>query len=134
MEIWYFFKCPKKMVFLKQIARKYDLFCVIWKDGIFSPQKIWYFFFGQKMKDALSQKIHGNMIFSVYMYKCYKYDITLLQKKSKRIFSQKIHLKVIDILDCILERVPTILCIFVETFIGVFIYCFPVKKTRKLKK
>ena len=28
------------------------------------------------MKDDLSQKIHGNMIFSVYMYKCYKCDIT----------------------------------------------------------
>ena len=28
-------------------------------------------------------------MFSVYMYKSYKYDITLLQKKSKMIFSQK---------------------------------------------
>ena len=35
------------------------------------------------MKDDLSQTIHGNMIFSVYMYKCYKYEITLLPKKSK---------------------------------------------------
>ena len=33
--------------------------------------------------DDLSEEIHGNMIFSVYMYKCYKYDITLLQKKVK---------------------------------------------------
>ena len=41
------------------------------------------------MKDDLSQEIHGNMIFSVYMYKCYKYDITLLPKKSKTIFSQE---------------------------------------------
>ena len=40
-----------------------------------------YFFFGWKMKDT--QKIHGNMIFYVYMYKCYKYDITLLQKEIK---------------------------------------------------
>ena len=55
--------------------------------------KIWYFFYGRKMKDDLSQKIHGNMMFSVYMYKCYKYDITLLQKKSKMIFSQKNTLK-----------------------------------------
>ena len=64
-----------------------------------------------KMKDDLSQGIHGNMIFSVYMYKCYKYDITSLQKKSKMIFSRK---KVIDILDRILERVPTILCTFMR--------------------
>ena len=41
------------------------------------------------MKDDLSQEKHGNMIFSVYMYKCYRYDITSLQKKSKIIFSRK---------------------------------------------
>ena len=78
------------------------------------------------MKDHLSQEMHGNMIFYVYMYKCYKYDITLLQKESS---PKKIHLRVIDILDRILERVPTILCTFMETFIGVSIYCFLVKKT-----
>ena len=33
------------------------------------------------------------MIFSLYMYKCYKYDITLLPKKAKIIFSQKNTLK-----------------------------------------
>ena len=49
------------------------------------------------------------------------------------IFSRKNTIKVIDILDRILERVPTILCTFMETFIGVFIYYFAVKKTpRKL--
>ena len=41
------------------------------------------FSFGRKMKDNISQEIHGNMIFFVYMYKCYKYDIILLQKKIK---------------------------------------------------
>ena len=34
------------------------------------------------MKDDLSQEIHGNMIFSLYAYKCYKYDITILHKKN----------------------------------------------------
>ena len=29
------------------------------------------------------------MIFSVYMYKCYKYNITHLPKKAKIIFSRK---------------------------------------------
>ena len=39
------------------------------------------------MKDDLSQK---NMLFSVYMHKCYKYHITLLPKKNpKVIFSRK---------------------------------------------
>ena len=56
---------------------------------VFFPRKICYFFFGWKMKDGHSQEVHGNMIFSVYMYRCYKYDITLLQKKSKMIFFQK---------------------------------------------
>ena len=35
------------------------------------------------MIDDHSYKIQGNMIFSVYMYKCYKYDITHLPKKAK---------------------------------------------------
>ena len=44
------------------------------------------------------------------------------------IFSLKNTRKVIDILDRILDRVPTILCTFMETFIGIFRYCFAVKK------
>ena len=32
-------------------------------------------FFRRKMKDDLSQEIYGNMIFAVFMYKRYKYDI-----------------------------------------------------------
>ena len=35
------------------------------------------------MKDDLSQEIHKNMVLSVYMYKSYKYDITLLQKNQR---------------------------------------------------
>ena len=60
---------------------------------VFFPQKT-YFFFGQKMKDDLSQKIHGNMIFSAYTHMCYKHDtVPLCQKKSKMIFPQKNALK-----------------------------------------
>ena len=58
------------------------------KTVFFSP-KLWYFSCGRKIKDDLSQKILGNAKFSVHMYKCYKYDIALLQKKSKMIFSRK---------------------------------------------
>ena len=54
--------------------------------------KIWYLFFERKTKDDLSQEIHGN-IFSVYMYECYKYDIILLPKNSKTIFSRENTLK-----------------------------------------
>ena len=45
------------------------------------------------MKDDFFQKIHGNMIFSVYMYICYKHDITFLPKKAKITFSRKNTLK-----------------------------------------
>ena len=84
------------------------------------------------MKDDLPQEIQGDMIFSVYIYKCYKYDITLLQKKNQRWSSpEKIHLQLTDILDRILERVSTIFCTFMETFIGIFICCFPVKKNQE---
>ena len=77
------------------------------------------------MKGDLSQEIHENMIFSVHIYECYKYDI----------LPKKIHLNVIGIIDRILERVSSILCTFMETFIGVFIYCFAVKqKTKKPRK
>ena len=63
----------------KEDALEHDLFCNMWKDVISFFPKI-YFFFRRQMKDDLSQKIHGNMIFSVYMSKCYKYDSTLLPK------------------------------------------------------
>ena len=59
------------------------IFLVLSGKAVFFAKKIWYFFFGQNMKDYLSQVIHGNMIFSVYMYKCYNYDILLLLKKIK---------------------------------------------------
>ena len=63
------------------------------------------------MKDDLSQEIHIDMIFSVYMYKCYKYDITLPKNKSKMIFSQK---------DTSSNAPKLQLCTFMETFIDVF--------------
>ena len=48
------------------------------------------------------------------------------QKNQRRSCPDKIHLKVIDIL----EIVPMILCTFMETSIGTFIDCFPLKKTK----
>ena len=65
------------------------LSCIIWKDGIFFP-KTWYFFIGQKVRDDLSQEIHGNMIFSVYTNGCYKLGAAPLgQLKSKMVSSRK---------------------------------------------
>ena len=130
MEIWYFLQMPRKDgLYIKNHAGIWSFWHYL--ERWHFSWKIWYFFFGRKMKDDLSQEIHGNMIFSVYMYKCYKYDIILLQKNQRWYSPEKKHLKVIDILDRILERVPTILCTFMETFIDVLIYSFPMKKTER---
>ena len=80
MGIWYFLQMPRKDALSKKI-RWNMMFLVLSGKMVFFFRKIWYFFIGRKMKDDLSQEIHGNMIFFVYMYKCYKYDITLMQKK-----------------------------------------------------
>ena len=62
LEICFFFVISGKMVILFQ--RKHDIF------------------FRRKMKDALSQKIHGNMTIFVYMCKYQIYDIILLPKNA----------------------------------------------------
>ena len=78
----------------------HDLSCIIWKNGIFFPQKHDIFFLGQETKDDLSQEIHGNMTFSVYMSGCYKPGVTPPAKKNQGWpYPAKIHLKVIDVLD-----------------------------------
>ena len=64
-----FFKCSEKMVFPKTLHWNMIFLALSRKMLFFSP-KTWYFFFGRKMKDDLSQERHGNMIFSVYTYKC----------------------------------------------------------------
>ena len=83
-----FFKCPEKMVFAIKIIWNMNFLGKM----VFFFRKIWYIFFRRKMKDDLSQEIHGNMIFSVYMYKFYKHHIILLQK-TKDDFSRKNTLK-----------------------------------------
>ena len=127
-------------------AWKYDVFCIFGKDDLSFPYK--YDFLNIQ---KASWKYDVFCIFgkdSIPFF--YKYEITLLLKKAKMIFSRKINLKmtfpaflkkVILILEKMiltfyvnnLESVPMILCIFMETFLSVFIYCFPMKKSRKLK-
>ena len=58
------------------------------KMAFFSRKHI--FFLEQEVRDDLSQEIHGNMIFSVYTYGCYKRSVTpLWQKISKIVLSRK---------------------------------------------
>ena len=75
-------------------------------------------FIRRKMKDDISQEIHGNMIFSVRSVK-----FILLPFVIKTLFNIKD-----DKNDYFYKNVPLILCTSTETFISVFIYFFPVRK------
>ena len=81
-----FFKCSKRLSFQKSRTGIWSFFCHQERWHFFFP-KIWYFLYGWKMKDDLSQKIHGNMMFSVCSV-CYTFV-----KKAKMIFSRKMDLK-----------------------------------------
>ena len=78
-----FFKCSEKMVFPKKMHWNM-IFLVLSGKIVFFPLKT-YFFFGRKLKDDLSQEIHKNMIFSVYMCICHKGCYPSAKKKSKMI-------------------------------------------------
>ena len=94
-----FFKLFEKMVFSKRGRAGTWSFLYYLERWYFFP-KTWYFFLGQEARDDLSQEIHGNMIFPVYTYGCYKRGVTpLCQKKSKMVLSRKRDLKVVDVLD-----------------------------------
>ena len=71
---WFFQKAPRwDMIFL-----------VLSGKMVFFPPKTWIFFLWQEVRDDPSQEIHGNIIFSVYTYGCYKRGVTpLSQKKIK---------------------------------------------------
>ena len=93
LEIWCFLQIFWKDGLSKKFTPEHDLFCNIWKDGISFFQKIWYFFFWQKMKKVdLYQKTRGNIILSVYMRRRYRHDIALLTKKQR--YPEIIHLRV----------------------------------------
>ena len=63
-----FFKCPEKVVFLKNSCLNMIFFVISGKMVFLFFQKIWYVFFRSKMKeDDLYQKARGNIVFSVYM-------------------------------------------------------------------
>ena len=61
-----FWKDISKKVFPNKIALEYDLSSTIRKNDISFSRK-YDIVSCQKVKDDLSQKIHGNMMFSMYM-------------------------------------------------------------------
>lgn len=70
-----FWKDFSKKVFPNEIALEYDLSSTIRKNDISFSRK-YDIVSCQKVKDDLSQKIHGNMIFFVYTCECYKHGVT----------------------------------------------------------
>ena len=62
---------PQRRSFQKG-PRRDVIFLVLSGKIVFFFRKTWYFFLGQEASDDLPQEIHGNMIFSVYRYGCYK--------------------------------------------------------------
>ena len=100
-EIWYFLQTFWKDALFKKGRGGTRSFLYYLERWYFFP-KTWYFFLGQKVRDDFPQEIHGNIIFSVYTYGCYKRSATPLCQKKKnqrQSYPAKIYLKVIDILD-----------------------------------
>ena len=87
--IFSFSRRPEKMVFPK-ILRWNMIFLALSRKMMFLFLENMILSPGPKMKDYLSQGIHGNMIFSVYTYRRYKDNtVSLCQNKSKIILPSK---------------------------------------------
>ena len=131
------------MTFLKKIHGNLIFSLILLKRGSSQKKLTWIWcslyylqrcYFLSRKYDIISLDVKWKMIFLKkymeilsFVYTCVNVTNMVLpfcQKKSKIIFSRKIHLKGIDIL----ERAPMIFYTFMETFIGVFTYYISVKK------
>ena len=74
----------KRWAFHKNCTGIWSFLCHQERWHFFFP-KIWYFFYGRKMKDDLSQKMHGNIMFSV----CLEKTVFLFSINVKLPFCQK---------------------------------------------
>ena len=95
-----FFKCSEKMVFSKEIITLgYDLYCIIWKDGIFSRKHDISSLEG-KWEASFSKKY-----MEIWNFLCTRTGVTnvapcpSVKKNQTWFYTAKIHLKVIDVLD-----------------------------------
>ena len=66
---------------------------------VFFPRKHDNIFIGRKVRDVLSQEIHGNMVFSVYTCVTNVAQLPSVKKSRRWSYPAKVHLKVIDVLD-----------------------------------
>ena len=107
MEIWYFLQMFWKYNISKKIALHYDLSCIIRKDGISLSQK--YGIFGGNWKTVFLKKY---MEIWYYLFlQIWNYPSV---RKSKMIFSQKMHLK--TTFSASLEKMMLILDKIILTF------------------
>ena len=135
-----FFKCSKKMVFPKNLCWNMISY-IMRKDPISFSQKCDIFFTDRKWKMIFLKKYMEIWCF-LYVGKdgvsfSYKYQITLLSKKQRWSFPKNTpndDISGITEKDDIYPKKDNIgiLCTFMETFLSVFIYCFPIKKTGNL--
>ena len=100
-----FVKCSKKTVFPKKSLLNMILL-VLSGNMVFFPENVILFFWTENERWSFSK---NTCKFDIFLYICIN--------GTNMIFSQ--------------ERVLVVLCTCMETFRGVFIYCFPVKKARK---
>ena len=88
-----YFKYSENMVFSKRIAPGHDIFCTIWKGGIFFPENVVFFPWTESERGVIFlKKYTETWYFLIDMPPCKK-------KNQRRSYAAKIHLKVIGILD-----------------------------------
>ena len=80
-----FFKLSKKMVFSKRAAPGHDISCIIWKDGIFSPENMIFFPWAGSERWPFSKNTWKYDIFCVHMRVLQTWCHGLLPKKKKKI-------------------------------------------------
>ena len=152
--IFSFSKRPEKMVFPKK-SRCNLIFLVLLGNMIFLFPENMMLPPDGKWKLIFLKKIHGNMIFSSNVLKRWSfqkgpsrdmiflvlprkiilsiwYVLRLLPKKIKDDpIPQKCTERGLTFQIATLERAPAILCIFMENFTDVFIYCYSTKKPQE---
>ena len=62
-----FFRLSEKMVFPKRITPAHDLFCIIWKDGIFFPKNMLFLPWAEIERRFFSGKTWKYDIFCVHV-------------------------------------------------------------------
>ena len=138
MEIWYILQMFRKDGLSKKIALEYDLSYIMRKDGISFSRKYDIFFTDKKWKMIFLKKYMEVWCFCMLVKVVFLFPINMklpFCQKSKDDLIPKNTPK--DAISGITEKDDIhprkddigILCAFMEIFLSVFIYCFPIKKT-----